>query len=91
MQAAEIGRAETLFSCKGIGHYINTLVPCLIRRVQGDRARFVAVYDLSGKSDYVTAVQTPEGVDPQVIVQTKGGPWSIQFSKKGVQCKPPAK
>lgn len=81
---------EVLFSCKGIGHYINTLVPCLVRRVQGNHARFYAVYDLSGRGDFVTSVETPAGKPLQVNVGTTAGAWKITFTDKGVECTPPA-
>jgi hypothetical protein len=77
---------ETLFSCKGIGHYIESKVPCLIRRVQGNHARFVTVYDLSGTGSHVTVVRNPAGEDAQVNVETKSGAWNIFFSKTGVKC-----
>lgn len=82
---------ETLFTCKGIGHYINMLVPCLVRRVQGQQAQFVAVYDLSGRGDYVTSVEVPPGDGLQVKVGTTGGAWSVAFTKTGVKCTPPTK
>lgn len=80
---------ETLFSCEGIGYYVNTLVPCLLRRVSGSRAAFVTVYDLSGKANAVTGLTVGKEDGSQLVVQTPAGPWKIEFSAKGVQCVSP--
>ena len=56
---------EQIAAAVGIGYTIEAKVPCLLRRVAGRNARFAAVYDLTGKGEYIRAANcaTGQGID----------------------------
>jgi hypothetical protein len=70
---------ETVATATGIGYWINTPAPCLVRRTTGKQATYVAVYDLTGTGSAVRAV-APGAQDPQSLtVATSAGTWTIRF------------
>jgi hypothetical protein len=71
---------EQAISAIGIGYTVEAKVPCLIRRVTGNRAQFATAYDLSGKGDAVTAFTASEkGIE----IQTPRGKQIITFTEAG--------
>jgi hypothetical protein len=70
---------ETLLTAKGIGYALTTRVPCLLRRRNESRTRFVCAFDLTGDGSYIRAVRT-EGEKPSVEVETADGNWSMAFA-----------
>lgn len=64
---------EEIITCTGIGYTIDARVPCLIRRVQGQQARFMTVYDLSGDGSYVTGLRRVKQTTDDWILSTRTG------------------
>jgi hypothetical protein len=75
---------EEIIACTGIGYTIDARVPCLIRRMRGQEARFVTVYDLSGDGSFVTALRQAKQGSEGWILTTRLGDYRVVFSKEGV-------
>ena len=78
---------QTVFVASGIGYWTHQKVPCLVRRRQADRTRFVTVYDLSGDGSYVRRVSAAEDA-LSVQVETVDGVWLARFGPEGVLWRP---
>jgi len=76
---------EEIYTATGIGHNVDEKAPCLLRRRHGQQTRFVTVYDLSGKGDYVTKVEVGSEALPHVKVQAAGHAIDVQFEAAGVK------
>jgi hypothetical protein len=74
---------ESLIACTGIGYTIDAKVPCLIRRVQGNTARFVTVYDLSGDASFVTGLRCEGRGDDSWVVRTRLGDRKVRLTEEG--------
>ena len=74
---------EQVFSATGIGYHTGQKAPALIRRRMGKTARFVTVYDLSGKADYVRKVEVNKGAAMKIA--TSEGIWNVSFSAQGAK------
>lgn len=79
-------KQEQLFAATGIGYSIDSRVPCLIRRVHGNRARFITVYDLNMETEYVLGVTATDDRTPHLAVKTQEGLWNIEFGRENVKC-----
>jgi hypothetical protein len=76
---------EEIYTATGIGHTVDEKAPCLVRRRHGRQTRFVTVYDLSGKGDYVTKIEVGGEALPHVKVQAAGHAIDVQFEAAGVK------
>lgn len=74
---------ETIAVANGIGYNIDEKAPTLIRRRIAAKTRFIAVYDLGGKGDWIRGVQSQAGALPTLRLTTADGNWNIAFSDKG--------
>lgn len=81
--------SQTIYAARGIGYRVNQREPCLVVRRRADRARFVAVYDLSGTGDHVREVTVKEQKAPHVLVSTDRGRLVVKFGPKGVRVSGP--
>jgi hypothetical protein len=81
---------EQILTAVGIGYRPEQRAPCLLRRRIAQQARFVAVYDLSGKGDVVKKVEMRDGDLPHLRVTTPGKTFDIQFNAEGVVLSHPA-
>lgn len=70
---------ETIFTAKGIGYYVNELVPCLLRRREGKGTRFVSVWDWSGDGRFIQSMAEKDG---RVEIVTKEGTWKLSLAKE---------
>ena len=68
---------EEVFAATGIGYTLKQRVPCLVRRRQAARTRFVTVYDWSGSG---RAVSEPAGDPATVEFATTTERWRINFA-----------
>jgi len=78
------GGPEKVFTATGIGYYVNDKVPCLVRRRNAAKTRFVAVYDLTGAGEHVRKVSVVDVPAPTVRVETAAGTWNAAFLPDGV-------
>lgn len=86
---------EQVFTCLGIGYHVEQKTPTLVRRVQGDKARFVAVYDLQpgaqgGRVQHVKGDTSPGDRAEVEFINVAGGrytKWSVSFDASGVRVK----
>lgn len=76
--------AEQIFTATGIGYNIGEKAPTLIRRRNGRSTRFLTIYDLTGRGDYVQNVEVPQKADAQLAVTTRDGKRELSFSPKNV-------
>ena len=74
--------SEAVYTANGIGYSIDQRVPALIRRRTANATRFVTVYDLSGRGDFVRgATVSPDG--NTISVATRGGGWRVRLGQIG--------
>lgn len=74
---------DEIYTAIGIGNWTNQKAPCLVRRRKGVRkARFVTVYDLSGKGDHIVKVKAAVRQPATVDVQTTDRNWTVRFAAK---------
>ena len=76
---------EEIFTTTGIGYHLGQKAPCLIRRRHDTRARFVVVYDLSGRGDSVRQVTAAENDLAPLKITTTEVAWEITFTRTGVR------
>lgn len=84
-------KTEKIIASTGIGYSIDSKVPCLTRRVDGRRAQFVTVYDLTLDGSYIREVKCPVDGKPHATIDTGDGSWTVQFGPEGVKCSKPSK
>jgi hypothetical protein len=77
--------AEQIFTATGIGYNIGQKAPTLIRRRNARSTRFVTVYDLSGRGDYVRQVVASDKAGAPLVVTTQDGNRKIVFTPQGVK------
>ena len=70
---------ETVYAAMGIGYRLDQQVPCLVRRRQTARTRFVALYDWSGGVESLRA-----DASGALEVDADGVMWRITFEADGV-------
>lgn len=81
--------AESVFTAQGIGYQPTQAAPCLIRRRQAKQARFVTVYDLSGKGTAVASVEESKDHRDRLTVQLQNGKhWFVKLSPDGPTAEP---
>ncbi len=76
---------EKIYSAVGIGYRPDQDAPCLIRRRVGKTARFVSVYDLSGKGTFVQRIAAPDGELTRVRIVASDHVHSLMFNAGGAQ------
>lgn len=80
---------EQIFTATGIGYRPDQAAPCLIRRRIARETRFAAVYDISGKGDYVRSIEVLDGEIPRVRIGTSEKVQELKFERTGVVLSPP--
>jgi hypothetical protein len=80
---------EAILLARSTGHRHEDQLPCLVRRRQGVSQVYVAVYDLSEKSDHVTGLAAVEGQPLAAGITTRTGSFTISFSATGVRIAAP--
>ena len=76
---------EEIFTATGIGYHLGQKAPCLLRRRHDKRARFVTLYDLSGRADAILNVTVAPGETPALTVTTADATWHLTFERAGVR------
>jgi len=80
--------ADETFTAVGIGANPQQKAPAFLRRVQGDHARFVTVYDLSGDAGYVQSAAITPAAAATVAITTMQGRVQVEFTEQGVSSSP---
>ena len=70
-------RNEEVFATTGLGYTLNQHVPCIVRRRQAARTRFVTVYDWSGNGQ---AISGTAGDATKIEFVTTTERWRINFA-----------
>jgi hypothetical protein len=73
---------DELFTAAGIGYSVDQRTPTVLRRrLDAKQARFVTVYDLTPRGDYVTGIEPIAATDPTtIVVRTSDGPKTIRLT-----------
>ena len=74
--------ADELFTAMGIGYSVEQRTPTVLRRRrEAKQARFVTVYDLTPRGDYVTGIEPIAATDPTtIVVRTTAGSQTIRLT-----------
>jgi len=74
---------EESYTAVGIGYSIAQKTPMVVRRRRDTKqAKFVTVYDLTSRGEYVTGIDPLDAANPTtIVVRTTDGPQRINFEK----------
>jgi hypothetical protein len=79
-------QAEKFFPATGMGYNLGKKAPALIRRRNAKSTRFITVYDLGGKAEYIQKVDVLAGAAPRLKIATIDGTWQVGFTQIGATC-----